>query len=327
VEQRELGRSGIQVSAIGLGCNNFGMFQDADQATACVHEALDAGITLFDMASEHGGGIEEQLVGAALRGHRDEVVIATKVGQAELLGITSDGLSDFSTDLRRSGLSRRWIIRSVEESLTRLGTDYIDIYQPHTYDPDIPREETLATFNDLVLQGKIRAIGEAATASSVDQLIATCAMTDAYGWRGFCSMQAEYNLLARDIEAELIAELDRRGMSLIPYMPLANGLLTGKYRTRDRYPHGTRLDKISIIRNMVTNEDWDTLDDVAKFAANRGMSMTHLAINWLLTKPIVASVIAGASRPEQIRDNVAAVDVTLTASDLEALDLITRRDR
>jgi aryl-alcohol dehydrogenase-like predicted oxidoreductase len=325
MEQRELGRSGIHVSEVGLGCNNFGMFQDAEQAIACVHEALDSGITLFDMASEHGSGIEEQLVGTALRGHRDEVVIATKVGQAELLRITSGGHPDISTDLQRCGLSRRWILRSVEESLTRLRTDYIDVYQPHIYDPLVPREETVATFDDLIQQGKIRAIGEAATANSCAQLIATCELTTARKLTGFCSVQAHYNLLARDVETELIAELERQGMSLIPYFPLANGLLTGKYVNRDQYPEGSRFDRISIIRGMVGDDDWNTLDALAKFAVDRGMSMTHLAISWLLTKPVVASVIAGASRPEQIRDNVAAVGVSLTSADLAELDIITSR--
>jgi 1-deoxyxylulose-5-phosphate synthase len=323
MELRELGRSGIQVSVVGLGCNNFGLFQDADQATACVHAALDEGITFFDMASEHGAGVEEELVGRALRGRRDEVVIATKVGQAELRHITPDGLPEFSLDTLRSGLSQKWIMRSVEESLIRLGTDYIDLYQPHVYDASVPREETISALNDLVQQGKVRAIGEAATAGDVDHLISTCALADAHGWPRFSSMQAKYNLLARGAETELIPELQRRRISLIPYMPLANGLLTGKYGSRAEYPIGSRLEKLKVIRKMVGDADWNTLDSLTRFISDRSLSMTHVAISWLLAKPSVASVIAGASRPEQIRTNVTAASQAMSPADLDELDRLT----
>lgn len=327
MELRELGRSGIHVSVVGLGCNNFGLFQDADQATACVHAALDEGITFFDMASEHGAGVEEELVGRALHGRRDEVVIATKVGQAELHHITPDGLPEFSRDTLRSGLSRKWIMRSVEESLIRLGTDYIDLYQPHVYDANVPREETISALNDLIQQGKVRAIGEAATAGDVDRLVSTCALADAQGWPRFSSMQAKYNLLARAAETELIPELQRRRMSLIPYMPLANGLLTGKYGQHSQYPGGSRLEKLQIIRKMVSDADWNTLDSLTRFVSDRSLSMTHVAISWLLAKPTVVSVIAGASRPEQIRSNVGAASLAMSSADIDELDRLTSTPR
>ena len=323
MEQRELGRSGILVSAIGLGCNNFGLFPDAEQATACVHAALDAGITFFDMASEHGAGIEEELVGRALRGRRDEAVLATKVGQAELYKIRQDGTAQFSTDTLRSGLSRRWIMRSVEESLTRLGTDHIDLYQPHVYDSDVSRAETIEALNDLVQQGKVRAIGDAATAASVDQLIATSALTQANEWTPLSSMQARYNLLDRRVESELVPELQRRQMSLIPYMPLANGMLTGKYARRDVYPAGSRMERLATIRGMITDQEWRMADAVKQFAADRDLNPTHVAISWLLARPTVTTVIAGASRPEQIRENVAAADIKISHDDLADLDRLT----
>ena len=324
MEFREIGRTGINVSVIGLGCNNFGLLQDAEQATACVHQALDAGVTFFDMASEHGAGVEEQLVGAALRGHRDKVIIATKFGQAELLGLAPDGSLQISTNADRSGLSREWIVRAVEESLTRLGTDYIDLYQTHVYDSSTPREETLLALDDLVRQGKVRAIGEAPNEISVAELISTQRLANERGLTSLSSVQARYNLLARGAETELIPELQLQGLSLIPYFPLANGLLTGKYQRHGPIPEGSRFDKMPFFRSDVSEHDWNTLDALQMFAADHDMAMTDLAIAWLLAHPTVASVIAGATRPDQIINNVYAASTKLSEADIDELKQLTR---
>jgi aryl-alcohol dehydrogenase-like predicted oxidoreductase len=320
---REIGRTGITVSVIGLGCNNFGMLQDAEQATRCIHQALDAGITFFDMASEHRAGIEEQLVGAALRGRRDKAVLATKVGQPELLGFGADDAPQFATDPARRGLSRKWIVRSVEESLSRLGTDYIDLYQTHVYDAETPRDETSSALDDLVRQGKVLACGEAATNTSLSELISTQELADERRLTPLASVQAKYNLLARDAEKELIPELQRRGMSLIPYYPLASGLLTGKYQHRGQYPPGSRFEKIPLFKSFVGEGDWDTLDALQTFAGDHQMSMTELAIAWLIAQPSVASVIAGATRPEQILANVAAASAQLSQADIDELNSLS----
>jgi aryl-alcohol dehydrogenase-like predicted oxidoreductase len=324
MEQREIGQCGITVSVIGLGCNNFGILKDARQARDCVHQALDAGITFFDMASEHGAGAEEQLVAAALRGRREQVVIATKVGQPELLRLDVDG-PIFSSDPDRCGLSRRWIMRSVEESLTRLGTDYIDIYQPHLYDPNTPREETLTALDDIVRQGKVRAIGEAANQTSVDAFASSQQLAVDRGLTPFSSMQAQYNLLSRDAETDLMPQLRKWGSSLIPYAPLANGLLTGKYAGRNGYPENSRMTTMPFFATLINDRDWDTLDAIRTFAADHYLAMTQLAIAWLLAQPIVASVIAGATRPEQVIENATAAATILTVADLAELDELTRR--
>ncbi len=321
METREIGRSGIRASVVGLGCNNFGIFQDAAQAAACVHKALDVGISFFDMASEHGGGLEEEMVAVALGNRRKEVVIATKVGQAELLGVGADGALRMSEDKARQGLSRRWIMQSAEESLKRLKTDYIDLYQPHVLDAETPREETLRALDDLVTQGKVRAVGEAATFAKAADLEASMALAEANGLAPFVSMETQYNLLVRDAEAEVIPMLKRRGMSLLPYFPLANGLLTGKYRTGTAPPAGSRLDKLPMIgRFHGAPEHWARMEALRALAAERGRSMVELAMGWLIAEPAVASVIAGATTPDQVAQNAAAAARPLTAGEKAALD-------
>lgn len=321
METRAIGTSAVRASVVGLGCNNFGIFQDRAQAVACVHTALDVGITFFDMAAEHGGGIEESLVADALGPRRKDVVIATKFGQAELLGMDADGGLRMSTDTTRQGGSRRWIMQAVEESLTRLKSDYIDLYQPHVMDPETPREETLRALEDLVTQGKVLAIGEATTVLTADELLASLKMQEDNAWTPFASIETHYNLLVRDAEQTIIPELRKRRMSLLPYFPLANGLLTGKYRAGEPHPAGSRYEKLPMIKSFVDPEThMDKVEKLRAFTDRRGMTMVELAIGWLLSEPVVASVIAGATRPEQIVENAAAAGTKLTAADRAEVD-------
>ena len=203
MEMREFGGTGIRASVVGLGCNNFGLYQNAAQAVAVVRKALDVGINFLDMAGEHGSGLEESLVAEALGRRRKEVMIATKFGQAELLTL-KDGYPVFSEDKARQGASRRWIIQAVEESLTRLKIDYIDLYKVHVADPETPREETLRALDDLVRQGKVRALGEAATFATADDLNTSQAIAAANGLTSFATMEANCSILVRDAEKAII---------------------------------------------------------------------------------------------------------------------------
>jgi aryl-alcohol dehydrogenase-like predicted oxidoreductase len=324
METREIGRSGIQASVIGLGCNNFGLFQDPAQTTACILEALDVGITLFDMASEHGEGKEEALVGAALGSRRKDVVIVTKFGQQELTGVGTDGGLKFSSSTQRQGASRRWITETVEESLSRLKTDYIDVYQPHVLDSKVSSEETMRALDDLVRQGKVRAIGLAATNATAADMVALQDTAQANGWTQFVSMQTNYNMLIRDAEAEIIPELRKRHMSLFPFWPLANGLLTGKYRKGVPNPRDSRFEKLPMVKAFYDQEMWVKMERLREFADARSMSMIELAFAWLLSKPVVTSVIAGATKPEQVAQNAAAAGKKVSDEDLQRLEVLLR---
>ena len=323
METRTIGTSGLHASVVGLGCNNFGIFQDRAQAIACVHKALDVGITFFDMAAEHGQGLEETLVADALGPRRKDVVIATKFGQPELLGVTADGGLQMSSDKMRQGASRRWIMQAVEESLARLKSDYIDLYQPHVLDEETSREETLRALEDLVRQGKVRAIGEAATFAKASDLSASLAIQERNGWTRFVSMETHYNLLVRDAEKEIIPELRKRNMSLLPYFPLANGLLTGKYRAGAAPPAGSRYEKLPALKGFLDPaQHLDKAEKLRTFAASRNMTMIELAIGWLLSEPVVASAIAGATSPQQVEQNAAAGAKKLSPADRAELDRI-----
>ena len=321
METRQIGTSEIRASVVGLGCNNFGILQDAGQAAAVVHKALDVGITFFDMAAEHGQGLEESLVASALGPRRKDVVIATKFGQAELLGIGPDGSIKMSTDKTRQGASRRWIMQAVDESLTRLKTDYIDLYQPHVIDADTPREETLLALDDLVRQGKVRAIGEAATFATAADLVSSLEIQQMRGLTPFVSIETHYNVLVRAAEEQIIPELRARNISLLPYFPLANGLLTGKYSADAPAPPGSRYEKLPMLKGFLDPDaHWPTIEKLRTFAASRDMTMVELAIGWLLAEPVVASVIAGATSPEQVAQNAAAASKTLSTTDRAEID-------
>jgi aryl-alcohol dehydrogenase-like predicted oxidoreductase len=310
---RRLGESGLMVSVVGLGCNNFGGRIDADQTRAVVHAAIEEGITLFDTADAYGDrGRSEEHLGAALKGRRDEVVIATKFG--------SDMAGTNGPDWGARG-SRRYIARAVEASLRRLDTDWIDLYQIHVPDSQTPIAETLSALDDLVHAGKIRYAGHSNFAA---WQVADAAWTArSAGLAPFISAQNHYHLLHRDAEAELVPACQRFGLGLLPYFPLASGLLTGKYRRGSGAPEGTRLAGGRFAKRLA-EAPWDTIEALERFAADRGLGILDLAIGGLAAQPAVASVIAGATRPEQVRANVAAGAWQPAAGDLATLDELTR---
>ena len=298
LEYRPLGRSGLRVSAVGLGGNNFGRAGTATETqegtTAVVAAALDAGVTLVDTADVYGReyGLSESLLGRALRGRRDEVVIATKFGHS---GIRS-ALPSWG-----AGGSRRYIRLAVEGSLRRLQTDWIDLYQLHTPDPGTPIDETLAALDDLVRAGKVRYIGHSNLSGW--QLAEAELVARKLGTTRFVSAQNEYSLLARGAEAEVLPAARHFGVGLLPFFPLQNGLLTGKFR-RDERPADTRIMRQRPY--LVEQAPWDVLDRYRAFAEERGLTMLEATFGWMLAQPALASVIAGATRPEQIRQNAAA---------------------
>ncbi len=313
MEYRHLGRSGLQVSVVGLGCNNFGMRCDFDQSKDVVHRALDAGITLFDTADVYGGqGKSEEFLGKILKGRRQEVVLATKFGMK------------MGEGPHKSGGSRKYIMSAVEDSLRRLDTDYIDLYQLHRPDQETPIDETLRALDDLVRSGKVRYIGNSNfagwQAAEAHYVVKQANLTP------FISAQNEYNLLDRRIEGELVPACNAYGLSILPYFPLASGFLTGKYRQGQEMPAGTRLANAGPMAARVLNDkNYETLGKLEAFADARGKTMLDLAIGWLASLSHVGSVIAGATKPEQIDQNVAAGSWKLTAEELAEVDAISRR--
>ncbi|MDY6055502.1 aldo/keto reductase [Micrococcus sp.] len=309
-----LGRSGLTVSVVGLGCNNLGRPGTAtleqEGTDAVVHAALDAGITLFDVADMYGAepGLSETRLGAALGSRRDEVVLATKFG----MGMQGANGADFGA---RGG--RRYIVRAVEASLRRLGTEWIDLYQFHTPDPLTPIEETLSALDDLVRSGKVRYIGHSNRAGW--QIAQAEHVAREIGTERFISAQNHYNLLDRRAELEVLPAAREYGLGVLPYFPLANGLLTGKY-SEGTAPAGSRLSHVR--QHMVAEADLEQLAAFGAFARARGISEVQVAVGWLAAQEPVASVIAGATRPEQIRENVGAADWIPTGEDLAELDAL-----
>lgn len=309
-----LGRSGLTVSVIGLGCNNLGRPGTAtlEQAgtDAVVHAALDAGITFFDVADIYGAepGLSEERLGRALGARRDEVVIGTKFGM-DMGGVAGD-------DGGARG-SRRYIVRAVEDSLRRLGTDWIDLYQFHTPDPATPIEETLRALDDLVRAGKVRYVGHSNRAGW--QIAQAEYVARELGVERFVSAQNHYNLLDRRAELEVVPAAAEFGLGVLPYFPLANGLLTGKYSQGDA-PEGSRLSHVR--QNMVADADLEQLAAFGRFARERGITEVQAAIGWLAAQGPVSSVIAGATRAAQVVENAAAADWLATAEDLAELDAL-----
>ncbi|MHA7282726.1 aldo/keto reductase [Arthrobacter sp. TMS2-4] len=314
---RRLGSSGLSVSTVGLGCNNLGRAgttsESQEGTDAVVHAAIDAGITLFDVADAYGRepGVSEVQLGKALRTRRDDVVLATKFG-LDMAGVNGP-------DWGARG-SRRYIIRAVEASLRRLGTEWIDLYQYHVPDPQTPVEETLAALDDLVTSGKVRYLGHSNFAGW--QIAEAEFTARSGGYTPFISAQNAYNLLDRRLEREVVPAVEAYGLGVLPYFPLANGLLTGKYR-RNEVPAGSRLTHSR--RNLLETADWDQLDAFSAFAAERDLTEVQVAFSWLAAQPSVGSVIAGATTPEQVRQNAAAADWTPSDEDLDALDAIFPR--
>lgn len=314
MEYRRLGNSGLSVSATGLGCNNLSRKGTATEtlegSTAVVRAALDAGITFFDVADVYGApvGTSEEFLGKALGADRDKAVIATK------FGMNARGAN--GPDWNDRG-SRRYIRMAVEASLRRLGTDRIDLYQLHAPDPDTPIEETLHALDELVTAGKVRYIGHSNFAAW--QLVDAAWTAQSGGIVPFISAQNEYSMLQRSIEHDLVPAAEAFGVGILPYFPLANGLLTGKYG-RDHAPEGARITALK--PTLLQSAPWDVIEGLQAFCDRNSISMVELAFGWLLAQPQVASVIAGATTPEQVQQNAAAAAWVPSEDDLATIDEI-----
>ncbi len=308
MELRNLGRSGLRVSLVGLGCNNFGMRLDANQTADVVNAALDAGITLFDTADMYGNrGDSERFLGKALGAKRSEIVLASKFGMA----MDDEGV--------KIGAARRYIMQAVEDSLSRLGTDWIDLYQLHQFDPLTPIDETLRALDDLIRDGKVRYVGSSnlpAWRSTEAEFIAR-----ELGTNKFISCQEEWNVLNRAIEQDVVPMMETYGLGMLPYFPLASGLLTGKYK-KDSMPEGARLTDMPRFANRgyVTEANFAKVERLENFANQRGHSVLELAFSWLAAQKVTGSVIAGATKPEQIKSNVSAANWKMTAEELAEID-------
>ncbi len=312
IHYRNLGPSGLRVSTIGLGCNNFGragtVTETQEGTDAVIHAALDAGLTFFDGADIYGKerGLSETLMGNSLKGNRDAIVLSTK------FGMDMEGVNGPDWEARGS---RRYLRIAIEASLRRLQTDWIDLYQFHTPDPLTPIEETLSTLDDLVAEGKIRYYGHS---NFSGWQIAEAEFTAILGAHPrFISAQNEYSLLARDVENEVLPAVREYGLGFLPFFPLHNGILTGKY-TRAGGPKGARVTNEK--RHLLASTNWDAVERFQRFCDGRGVTMLEATFGWLLAQPNLSSVIAGATTPEQVVQNVAAA--TAWVPDAEALSEI-----
>ncbi len=312
MKQRAIANTTLTVSTVGLGCNNFGLRIDSGEASrAVIHRALDLGITFFDTADVYGhrGGSESAL-GRYLGARRKDIVIASKFGNP----------MDDSGAMK--GASRRYIAQAVEASLKRLNTDWIDIYQLHRFDAATPLSETLGALDDLVKQGKIRHAGISAPAAW--QLVDLQWTARHLSYAPLATCEVEYSLLARGPERELIPAMQKHGVSLLPYYPLASGFLTGKYRRDAPKPEGARITRGKRYEDMfMTDANWTRVEHMQAFCRARGRTLLELAFSWLAAQPVVACVIAGATRPEQLDANVNAADWMLTPDELAEIDRIT----
>jgi aryl-alcohol dehydrogenase-like predicted oxidoreductase len=305
---RNLGHSGLRVSLVGLGCNNFGQRMDLESSRAVIHKALDAGITLFDTADVYGGrGGSETVMGQVLGDRRKDIVLATKFAMP-------------MDDAEKKGASRRYIMTAVEASLRRLKTDWIDLYQQHRHDPLTPIEETLRALDDLVRAGKVRYVG--CSNFTAAQMVEAQWAAKHLGLNAFISAQDEYSLLRRGLDKENLPVMQRYGLGLLPYFPLASGLLTGKHK-RGGDTAGTRL-AMSAFAGIMTDANFATVEKLEAFAKARGHTILELAFSWLAARPTIGSIIAGATKPDQIEANVKAASWTLSADDLAEIDKITQ---
>ncbi len=303
MEFRQLGRSGLTVSVVGLGCNNFGIRCDYAQSEAVINAALDQGITFFDTADIYGGkGGSETFMGKILNGRRDQIVLASKFGMDMGTGDVALG-------------SRKYIRKAIEASLSRLQTDYLDLYQMHQPDPLTPIEETLSALQELVQEGKVRYIG--CSNFSGWQIAEADLKAKEMHVERFISAQNHYSLIEREVEKEVIPACEHFGLGMLPFYPLASGLLTGKFKRGEEPPAGTRL---ANRRSELEDANWDLIEALNDFAASLGGTLLDLAISGLASKPAVASVIAGATRPEQVAANVKAIELKLSQQNQAKLD-------
>jgi aryl-alcohol dehydrogenase-like predicted oxidoreductase len=310
MEHRPIGS--LSVSVVGLGCNNFGGRIDAEASARVVHAALDAGIDFFDTADVYGGGLSEEILGKALRGRRDEAIVATKFGAP---GSAPAGSKRGSAD---------WIRSAVERSLKRLGTDRIDLYQMHFPDAEVPLEETLGALDELVRAGKVRELGCSNFGSTLIEQAARISASKQVA--PFCSVQNRYSVLTRDPEAKVLPACREHGLGFIPYFPLESGLLTGKYRDGEPLPANTRLSLFPEEQRarFLADGALARVERLRGYAEKSGHSLLELAISWLATNPQVVSVISGATRAEQVGANAAAASWRMSAQERAAIDALLR---
>jgi aryl-alcohol dehydrogenase-like predicted oxidoreductase len=312
MRERQLGSTDLRISPVGLGCNNFGIRLDLAATTDVVNAAIDAGITVFDTADIYGNrGRSETILGQALGKRRKDVVIATKFG----LPMDESG--------KLKGGSARYIATAVEASLKRLNTDWIDLYYLHRPDPATPIEETLRALDALVRGGKVRYIG--CSNMPAADVVAAQKISRTNGLARFVSCQDQYNLLSRQIEAELVPAMESHDLTLLPYFPLASGMLTGKYKFGAPMPQGTRMKNQRYSDRFLNDENFTIVEKLREFCVQRNRSMLELAFGWLLSKPVVGCVIAGASTAEQVRQNAAAAGWQLDAADMAAANHLSIR--
>ncbi len=315
MKHRTMGRSGLQVSEVGLGCNNFGMRMTPDEAKAVVHKAMDLGIDFFDTAQSYGKS--EEVLGEILGSRRKDVIVATKFG-APIWGAPE-------TDKPLLPGARTTIMNAVDSSLRRLKTDYIDLYYMHRPDMHTQPDETLRALDDVIRMGKVRYVGTSnfpAWQVARAHLMARGAHTN-----GFVCCQDHYSLLTRAPEKELIPCIEAFGLALIPYFPLESGLLSGKYKRGQKPPEGTRLGHMPepMANRFLNDKNWPVVEKLDDYAQSTGRSLLDLAFAWLLAKRTVASVIAGATKPEQVEANVRAAEAKLSKDEVAELDRITER--
>ncbi|MGA4538581.1 aldo/keto reductase [Uniformispora flossi] len=301
MDYRNVGTSDLRVSAVGLGCNNFGMRIDEDQTRAVVDAALDAGVTLFDTADIYGGGASEEMLGKALGARRGQAVIATKFGGKMPYG---------------QGTGRAHVVAAAEASLKRLGTDYIDLYYLHFPDASTPIDETLAALDDLVKAGKVRTV--ASSNLPAWEMVRAEYVARELGTARFAAAQVEWNLLTRGVEAEIVPASRAYGIGVIPYFPLASGLLSGKYRADQAFPDGSRLADMPYFASVATPENFAKVEKLRAYAEAHGRTLLELAVSWLAAQPGVPSVISGATKPEQVYANAAAADWAVDPADVLA---------
>ena len=303
MQYRHLGKSGLLLSAIGLGTNQFGGKVDVKQAAEIIHTAVDLGINFIDTADVYREGRSENFIGLAIQGIREKVLVATKVRHP----VGAKGPND-------QGASRHHIVAGLEASLTRLGIETIDLYQIHSWDEGTPIEETMRALEDLLRAGKVRYIG--ASNFSAWQLAQANAVAEMHYWTSFVSIQPHYHMLHREIEKELVPACKYFNIGILPYFPLAGGFLTGKYRRGQGAPKGSRGEESPYVQKYMTDENYSILEKLEEFARQRSHELNELAIAWLLAQPQVTSVIAGATATEQVQANVKSGEWALSAEEL-----------